>query len=382
MSAPKVTLTREQLYEKVWSTPMQKLAAEFGFSDRGLAKLCRRHKIPVPPRGYWARLQAGQRVQRKPLPPATQTTSGTVEICAREQQPRLTRPVVETQGIPMIPVAEGRPLTHPISLQIEKLLSDSRMNDMGLLVPNLPLTAVPIQVSAEQLPRALRICDALLEAFDRKQYSLSWPKPHNKPLTVAVLDEPLTFMISEAVERRERKANASRNSEAWWHAQRWDYRPTGRLKLAIRRTEQLGLRCWWSDGKKRRVEDSLGEFLVSLVTVANALKRQREEHAEWERRRAEERKREAEQAARRAEHERRAKAVEGLARSWEHSKSLLAFAERLSLLAGQEDIPEEQRLDIRAMAEWAMRHAQLADPFTHLTWMIGQFKNPPWSYGH
>jgi len=29
--APKVTLTREDLYEKVWSTPMQKLAVEFGF---------------------------------------------------------------------------------------------------------------------------------------------------------------------------------------------------------------------------------------------------------------------------------------------------------------------------------------------------------------
>jgi hypothetical protein len=57
---PKVTLTREELYEKVWSTPMQKLAAEFGFSDRGLAKLCRCYKVPVPSRGYWARLQSHQ----------------------------------------------------------------------------------------------------------------------------------------------------------------------------------------------------------------------------------------------------------------------------------------------------------------------------------
>ena len=88
MLAPKVTMAREELYEKVWSTPMQKLAVEFGFSDRGFAKLCRRYKVPVPPCGYWARLHAGQRVERGPLPPATQTTSGTVEICAREQLPR------------------------------------------------------------------------------------------------------------------------------------------------------------------------------------------------------------------------------------------------------------------------------------------------------
>ena len=53
---PKITLTREELYEKAWSTLMLKLSAEFGFSDRGLAKLCQRHKVAVPPRGYWARL--------------------------------------------------------------------------------------------------------------------------------------------------------------------------------------------------------------------------------------------------------------------------------------------------------------------------------------
>ena len=64
MLASKVTLTRDELYEKVWSTPMQKLAVEFGFSDRGFAKLCRRYKVPVPTRGYWARIQVGQRVQR------------------------------------------------------------------------------------------------------------------------------------------------------------------------------------------------------------------------------------------------------------------------------------------------------------------------------
>jgi hypothetical protein len=60
MPTQKITLTREELYEKVWTTPMLTLAAEFGFSDRGLAKLCGRHRVPVPPRGYWARFQVGE----------------------------------------------------------------------------------------------------------------------------------------------------------------------------------------------------------------------------------------------------------------------------------------------------------------------------------
>lgn len=56
-----VTLNREQLYELVWSEPIQRLAAKFGLSDVGLAKNCRAMHIPLPPRGYWARLRAGQK---------------------------------------------------------------------------------------------------------------------------------------------------------------------------------------------------------------------------------------------------------------------------------------------------------------------------------
>ena len=61
-------MRRSELYEKVWSTPITKLAAEFGVSDVGLAKACRRHAVPVPQRGHWAKLKAGQTPARTPLP--------------------------------------------------------------------------------------------------------------------------------------------------------------------------------------------------------------------------------------------------------------------------------------------------------------------------
>jgi len=35
-----VTISREDLYQKVWETPMYKLAAEYGLSDVGLKKIC------------------------------------------------------------------------------------------------------------------------------------------------------------------------------------------------------------------------------------------------------------------------------------------------------------------------------------------------------
>src|SRR5580765_8393392 len=68
MSNDAIILTREALYEKVWSEPISKIAASYHLSDRGLGKVCARHDIPVPPRGWWAKKQHGHRVRQQPLP--------------------------------------------------------------------------------------------------------------------------------------------------------------------------------------------------------------------------------------------------------------------------------------------------------------------------
>ena len=60
-----ITMTREELYRKIWATPMSRLAREYGLSDRGLAKICERHRIHRPPRGYWAKKQFGQKPRQK-----------------------------------------------------------------------------------------------------------------------------------------------------------------------------------------------------------------------------------------------------------------------------------------------------------------------------
>jgi hypothetical protein len=65
-----IKISRTDLYERVWTTPLRTLAKEFGLSDVGLAKLCRRHDIPLPGRGYWVRMQFGKKQERTALPDA------------------------------------------------------------------------------------------------------------------------------------------------------------------------------------------------------------------------------------------------------------------------------------------------------------------------
>ena len=60
-------MKRRELYTRAWAEPMIRLAEELGMSDPGLAKLCQRYAIPTPPRGHWAKLQAGKRSPQAPL---------------------------------------------------------------------------------------------------------------------------------------------------------------------------------------------------------------------------------------------------------------------------------------------------------------------------
>ncbi|WP_326538483.1 hypothetical protein [Pseudorhodoferax sp.] len=62
------TLTRQELYDLIWSQPRTTLATRLGLSDVALGKLCIREGIPAPPRGYWAKLEAGKGVARPTLP--------------------------------------------------------------------------------------------------------------------------------------------------------------------------------------------------------------------------------------------------------------------------------------------------------------------------
>jgi hypothetical protein len=80
MAKESIKFTRAELYDKIWSTPAIKLAEEFGISGRGLGKMCAQFNIPVPPRGYWAKLAVGKPMQKTPLPPSKPNSRDEIRI--------------------------------------------------------------------------------------------------------------------------------------------------------------------------------------------------------------------------------------------------------------------------------------------------------------
>jgi len=60
-------MSREELFALVWERPTSEIAIELGVSDVAVGKLCQKMQVPKPPRGYWARVEAGQTPRRPAL---------------------------------------------------------------------------------------------------------------------------------------------------------------------------------------------------------------------------------------------------------------------------------------------------------------------------
>lgn len=146
-----LTLTRAELYARVWATPMQRLSAEFGVSDVAIAKLCHRRNVPRPPPGYWAKRAAGHAIEPPPLPPA---------------QPGQDRVVVFRRASisPVSHDTTARPaMLHPIAERVNRCLSRYKARAYGLVLvsePDLPR----VLASPAQAGRIAALLHELLEA--------------------------------------------------------------------------------------------------------------------------------------------------------------------------------------------------------------------------
>jgi hypothetical protein len=131
MTQTGISLTRAQLYEKVWASPMRTLAVEFGLPDVGLSKTCRKHDIPVPPVGYWRRKETGHEVIRPPLNPAKNGPE-TLDIYVPERlKPEFA--TLAAEPAPKITIDEES--SHALVVRTEKLLAHGKENGKKLLVP-------------------------------------------------------------------------------------------------------------------------------------------------------------------------------------------------------------------------------------------------------
>src|SRR4051812_47682645 len=66
--SPFFDLSRQQIYEKVWSVPVSTLAPEWRMSTASAIRICTLRSIPLPPRDHWRAVRRGLTPPTSPLP--------------------------------------------------------------------------------------------------------------------------------------------------------------------------------------------------------------------------------------------------------------------------------------------------------------------------
>jgi hypothetical protein len=383
-SEKQITLSRAELYERVWTAPLRTVAKELGVSDVGLAKICERHEIPRPEQGHWVRVSLGQNPERADLPESSDAKLDVIQITIRpkaaETLTHNIEPEVQALLVPgAIAVESDRPISHPLVLRTKKSLAHPRKDERGFLFPKEGKPLPHIRVSQGSLPRALSILDALFRALADQKIAITWETSEEAKLHVTVLGERVAFWMGERIQRVARaltpQEEAKKKASPYSYFQQWDYKPTGELSLVISDVPyDSRIRQTWADGTIQRLEKCLGDFVAGLYLTALAIKKKRAEREQWEREWNERQRRRELEQRREAEFERKAKIISEATDAWHRSERIAEFAVALGTMHERNQLSDGESRDLGRLARWAKGYARRLNPILRFENLVAEFK--------
>lgn len=338
-----IRVEREKLYEEVWAEPMSSLAKRYNVSDVALAKVCRKLSVPVPPRGYWARVRNGYKVTRPPLPkvnPGEQTSTSISPVLLRSRE--LPEAVQEQQTFEAAP--ENRISEALFSRKLHPLVQATKQSLAGRLEPSRKVVALDIRVSKSSRDRAFRILSALFYACEERGYSVRTDE--QKGSLLVIKDEPIRFSLEEpstkvAIPEAKRKGS-------WSPA--FELEPTGKFVFRVQEWAE-GVRKTWSDGARQSLEDQLNDLICGLVDISLIVRQKRLERerqqAIW-----------AEQERERSLYALRKRQLDTDVQRYHEATRLREFAEQV-----RNQFSSEANQDLlHRWSEWVSRVADDVDP--------------------
>jgi hypothetical protein len=176
-----VAVTREELYQLVWSEPMIRAAERFGVSGSYLARVCGILSVPRPERGYWAKLAVGKAPPVPPLPaarpgdPVEWSKDDGLQSASPARNPLPVPPV-----LPALPpirrrAAKAVRVTTPHALirGARTHFETGRPVDEGAYLRPYKKLLVDITTSKAELGRALALASDLFNALESAGYRVT-----------------------------------------------------------------------------------------------------------------------------------------------------------------------------------------------------------------
>jgi hypothetical protein len=396
-----ITLPRSQLYELVWSKPVRDVAKEFGISDVALAKRCRALNIPLPGRGYWARVAAGQKPKRPPLPPyhEVRASGSSRRTSAPADEPTVTfdptraadKARQDTAPLPELttPAATDITGTLPIIRRTARHYRHPRRGELEFPRGEAQGPILRLHVSDAELERTLLLADRFLRAAaeqgwkpippkepvppDPRHYYGRPPAPPKKTgpdfADLEVDGKRIEFQIEERYEQR-----AIPPSEAELKRQKRDpwFRPephhetlwSGHLRLKRPRPGY----CYHVDGKSwfetthRTLDMLIPKILADFRTVAARMREVDEKEAAEERERERQAKLRAERAERRAANEKLIHTLEAQAGAWHRAQYLRRYVRAARRALGSGTLTVQRGTEPVDFLGWAEHYVNQLDP--------------------
>lgn len=341
-------ISREELYRRVWLTPVRTLAREFDISDVGLAKACRKHGIPLPPVGYWTKVQHGKKVTQPNLPSAPAAEVLLEANRNRPKKPDLGPLADKAKTLQIRPPRSGEQLTPFAQATLKRLRAD-KTDERGLIHSHGG-DVFDCAVGPKSAERVCRLFHAIETALPEVSSRLVVGHDPAR-LNFEHDGQTLVFRIVEQVQRTEITDNKKR-AQTMHYWPEFSYAATGKLTFEI--DDYHAGRKRWADGVRLSLDDRLGEVVLGLVSAARARKQWKfeleQQHQRWED--AARQREEREQKMREEAEFKRQLLADG--QTWRACQTAAAYIEQVRLALGKQGTT----LSVRSL-EW-LDHAEKA----------------------
>lgn len=369
-STKEMTVTREELYAQVWTTPMHHLAARYGISGNGLAKICDRLNVPYPPRGYWAKRAAKKDVHRTPLPPDTVRTPKQATIYPTPPRSTIaTKPAMDDA----LRLRHEAALKETASLRVSTTLRQphpaiavwlaEHERHVAIARDNRGNSRDPLPKLSELDKRRMRVLDTLFKELEKRDFKVN-QETYQQAWVQSGGRDQIEFSLYEHVRQFRRPLAGEERKSPFIGKQKFrqEHVPTGKLVFKIRTHLETGIPQEWRDDETHELEQHIAEIVASFLVAQPILAERRKQAEERERQHWEAERRRSEEAARKKRDHNRCLKFLDLAKQW---RDVQLASEFLSIL--EERAASEKKFGKRSHAEWITwmrQRLEIYDPLT------------------
>ena len=357
-----VTFTPRELFDKVWETPVLKLAQEIGISDVALSKACRKAGLALPPRGHWAKPLSKR--PSKPKPP-TDERPITFSVLDRSTLPARGAVPVQPKAVSSaIEVPHTLLAPHPLVSKWLKCINAAKPHE-GYLVTT-GKNVLDAKISAELIDRCALIFDTLIK--ESEVLGFKW-KVTDEKTVVEVNAEHLGIKLVERLSKHvipPPPPPAPKRNARWepdfsmLRSPQFEWSSTGELSLQIDARAEYGKRKNWTDTKTGKIEEKLTSILDGFGSIAESVIALRLKNEEDSRERVSQEAVRLERVKREETHKRLRHRLVKNTKCWEQSQRLRAFIQ--ATCNANADTSEQTQQQTALWAVWATSQANLLDP--------------------